>query len=161
VDPNAPPPPGPPGGGGSGGGSGGGGSGPGTPGGPANPGGTTPAPGGSGPQIGRLRTHVAGRQRGTVLRGTVTMPAGSRVVVKALVSSRALAARPPRRRRLVRVGSTATGRASFAVRLNADARAALQRLGRLAVTLGITIQPSGGRSVTRTATVVLRPSRAA
>ncbi len=124
------------------------------------PGGTSPAPGGGYARPRRAGVNVAGRQRGTVVRGTIAAPAGSRIVVKAFASSRALSARPPRRARPVLVGSTATVRASFAVRLNADARAALRRLGRLAVTLRIAIAPPGGRTRTTTVVVAVWPPRA-
>jgi plastocyanin len=148
-DPNAPPPTAPT-------------SPPGTttapPSGDTAPGGPSTGPGGGSARPGRLGVRVARRQRGAVLRGTVTRPAGSRIVVKAFVSRRALGARPTGRRRPVRVGSTATRRASFAVRLDAGARGALARLGRLTVTLRIAIAPPGRRTVTRTVVVVLRPA---
>ena len=106
------------------------------------------------------RLNIDKRQQGTVLRGTVTTPAGpSRIAVSAFVSNRVLAS--AKRAKSVRVGSqtkrsTGTGRTSFAVKLNRAARRALKRRGRLAVTLKVVVTPAGGRAVTRTTAVALR-----
>jgi hypothetical protein len=97
-----------------------------------------------------------------VVRGTVTTPAGSsRIVVTAFVSNRALTGRRAQRVRRVRVGSqskrsTGTGKTAFAVRVNAAARRALQRGGRLRVRLRIVVRAPTGPAVTRTVAVVLR-----
>ena len=125
------------------------------------PGATTTAPGSSASRL-APRVSVAHRQRGAVLRGTVTTPAGrSRIVVTALVSNRALAERRPKHVRRVRVGSqskrsTGTGKTSFAVALNAAARRALHRRHRLDVGLRIVVTPSGARAFTTNVAVVLR-----
>jgi plastocyanin len=128
---------------------------------------SNPTPGGSsGRPLAHRRASVAHRQRGAILHGTVkTAVSRSRVVVTALISNRVLAARPPRHVRKVRVGSdsrraTAAAVTSFAVMLDADARAALHRRHRLVVKLRIVVTPPGGRSVATTATVVLRERRA-
>jgi plastocyanin len=123
------------------------------------PGESTPTSGGS-PL--RPRVSVAHRQRGVVVHGAVTTPAGrSRIVVTARVSNRALAKRRPRHVRQVRVGSqsrrsTGTAKTSFAVRLNAAARRALHRRQRLVVDLRIVVTPPGERAVAKTVAVVLR-----
>jgi plastocyanin len=125
------------------------------------PGATTTAPGSSASRL-APRVSVARRQRGTVLRGTVTTPAGrSRIVVTALISNRALAERRPKHVRRVRVGSqskrsTGTGKTSFAVALNTAARRALQRRHRLDVGLRIVVTPPGARAFTTNVAVVLR-----
>ncbi len=134
---------------------------------PTTPGGTTtgattPAPGGAPSTPPRPRVTVARRQEGTVLRGSVTTSAvGSRIVVTALVSNRALQKSRPRRARKIQVGSqskrtTRAGKTSFAVKLNAAARRALARRERLSVDLRIVVTPPGGRAVTTTVTVALR-----
>jgi len=129
-----------------------------------------PAPGGStgsfGPPAGTPRLRIAREQVGVVLRGRMSTVAGARILVTALVSNRALAQRPPRHARKVRVGwvrtrSTDTGRASFALRLTRAARGALLRKGRLAVTLRVVVKPPAGRPFARTIAVAVRaPSRA-
>lgn len=121
------------------------------------PGSPTTGPGGSSSPT-RPRLSVARRQQGGVVRGTVTTPvAGSRIVVSAFVSSKLLA-KPARQ---VRVGSEtkrskSTGKASFAVKLNAAARRALHRRHRLVVSLRIVVTPPGGKAVPTKATVTVR-----
>jgi hypothetical protein len=97
---------------------------------------------------------VAHRQRGAVLRGTVTTPAGrARISVTAY-----LAAHGAR----IRLGSqtkrsTGAGTAAFAVRLDAAGRRALVRAHRLAVVLRVVVTPAAGRPVTtKTVAVALR-----
>jgi plastocyanin len=105
---------------------------------------------------------VARRQKGVVLRGSVTTPAGaSQIVVTALVSNRVLSKHRPKRAKQVRVGSqtkhsTGTGKTSFAVKLNASARRALHRRHRFAVNLRIVVTPQGGPGAARTVVVALR-----
>jgi plastocyanin len=105
---------------------------------------------------------VARRQKGVVLRGSVTTPAGpSQIVVTARVSNRLLAKHRPKRARQVTVGSqtkrsTGSGKTSFAVRLNASARRALHRRHRLAVDLRIVVTPQGRPAAARTVAVTLR-----
>lgn len=119
---------------------------------------------GSGGSASRLapRVTVARRQRGAVLRGAVTTPAGrSQIVVTAFISNRALAEQRPKHVRRVRVGShsrrsTGTGKTSFAVALNAAARRALHRRHRLDVALRVVVTPPGARAVTTSVAVVLR-----
>jgi len=119
-----------------------------------------PPPGGGGPTGGELSppgVRVPGRQRGVVVRGSVTTPGGpSRIAVTALVAKRALASRA----KLVKVGSvskrsTGTGRTSFALRVNRAARRALHRRHRLAMTLRIVVTPSAGSPVKKTGRVAL------
>jgi hypothetical protein len=125
------------------------------------PGGGTPTSGGSASRA-APRVTVAHRQRGTVLRGAVTTPAGrSKIVVTAFISNRALAKRRPKHVRRVRVGSqslrsTGTGKTSFAVALNAASRRALHRRHRLDVALRIVVTPPAAPAVTKTVAVVLR-----
>lgn len=135
-----------------------------TPGGDSGSGGG-PAPGGStgspGPLAGTLRLRIAREQVGFVLRGRVRTVASARILVTALVSNRALAQRPPRHLRKLRVGSvrtraTDTGRASFALRLTSAARHALLRKGRLAVTLRVVVTPPAGRPLVKTIAVAMR-----
>jgi len=153
VDPNASPPPPT-----TTGGSGGSGATSTAP----SPVGTTPAGGSTPPPA--LRLTAARAQRGTLLRGVLVVPlAGSRVDALALVSNRQLATRRPRHARLVHVGarhlrSVASGRTSFSVALDAAARAALRRRHSLTVQLRVSVTPPHGRTVLRTATVVLRPA---
>lgn len=126
------------------------------------PGGTTtPTTGDAEPPPPRPRVTVARRQEGTILRGSVmTSAVGSRIVVTALVSNRALKKNRPRRVRKVQVGSqskraTRAGKTSFAVKLNASARRALARRERLRVGLRIVVTPPGGRAVTTVVTVMM------
>jgi plastocyanin len=121
-------------------------------------------PGGGEPPGGELAApavKVAGAQRGVVVRGSVTTPAGpSSISVSALVARGALASRA----RLVKIGSvrkrsTGTGRTSFALRVNRAARRALSRRHRLAVTLRIAVTPDAGAAFKKTVKVVLRERR--
>jgi plastocyanin len=125
---------------------------------------TSPTSTGGKPTVPLPRSAVtaARRQKGVVLRGSVTTPAGpAQIVVTALVSNRSLSKHRPKRARQVRVGSqtkhsTGTGKTSFAVKLNAAARRALHRRHRLAVSLRIVVTPQGGRAAARTVAVALR-----
>jgi plastocyanin len=126
---------------------------------PTETGGTPP--GGGTPSGGELTPpalKVAARQRGAVLRGSVTTPAGpSAIAVTALVAKGALASRV----RLVKVGSvrkhsTSTGRTSFALKVNRAARRALARRHRLAVTLRIAVSPDAGDPFKKALKVLLR-----
>ena len=108
------------------------------------------------------RVSVSRRQRGTVVRGSVTTPAGpSRIVVTAFVTNRALGKHRAKHALRVRVGSqtkrsTGTGKTTFAVKLSAAARRALHRRHRLAVSLLIVVTPQGGPAVAKMASVALR-----
>jgi plastocyanin len=125
--------------------------------GPADTTPTDPAPGGSPPALPSF--GVARRQRGAVVRGSVTTPAGpSRIVVTAFASRRSLAGGAASR---VRIGSlskrsTGTGRTAFAVKLRAAARRALRQRGRLAVSLRIVVTPPSGPAAVKNARVALR-----
>jgi hypothetical protein len=118
---------------------------------------TDPPPGGSTPALPGY--SVPRRQRGAVVRGSITTPAGpSRIVVTAFASSRSLAVGAARR---VRIGSVSkrsagTGRTAFAVRLRPLARRALRQRGRLAVSLRIVVTPPSGQAALKSATVALR-----
>jgi plastocyanin len=118
------------------------------------PGAGTSTSGGSSSPFARPRVRVAHRQRGAVLHGTVTTPAGrARIIVTAY-----LAAHGAR----IRVGSqtrhsTGAGTTAFAVRLDATGRRALLRAHRLAVDLRVVVTPPAGRPVTtKTVAVALR-----
>lgn len=110
----------------------------------------------------RPAVTVTRRQKGVVLRGSVTTPAGpSKIVVTAFVSNRLLSKHRPKRVKQVRVGSqtkrsTGTGKTSFAVKLGATARRALHRRHRLAVNLRVAVTPQGGPAVAKTVAVALR-----
>ena len=152
VDPNAPPPP-----------TGTTTTTPTTTTGPGTTTGTNPPPGSGSPSPGRPRASVARAQTGSVVHGAVTLPAaGWRVTVTAFASTRALGVRGAHRARLVRVGSIRlrahrAGRLRFALALDAAARRALRRHGRLAVALRVvSAPPGGGRAVTKTIAVALR-----
>lgn len=132
---------------------------------PTETGGTPPGggdPPGGGTPGGEVLTapavKVARSQRGTVVRGSVTTPAGpSAIAVTALVVRNRLASRA----RLVKVGSVkkrsaGTGRTAFAVRVNRAARRALHRRHRLAVTVRIAVTPDAGEAFKKTVKVVLR-----
>jgi hypothetical protein len=101
---------------------------------------------------------VAQRQRGVVVRGSVTTPAGpSTISLTALVARSALASRA----RLVKVGalkkrSAGTGATSFGLRVNRSARRALHRRHRLALRLRIVVNPDAGAASKKTVQVVLR-----
>jgi plastocyanin len=122
--------------------------------GPAPPSGGNP----SGGELTPPAVKVAARQRGVVVRGSVTTPAGpSDISVTALVARSALASRA----RLVKVGalkrrSAGTGRTSFGLRVNRSARRALHHRHRFAVTLRIVVTPDAGTAFKKTVPVVLR-----
>jgi plastocyanin len=117
-------------------------------------------PGGGTPTGGELSpptVKAAHRQRGVVVRGSVTTPAGpSAIAVTALVAKKALASRV----RLVKVGalrkrSAGTGKTAFALRVNRAARRALGRRHRLAVALRIAVRPDAGGAFKKTVAIVL------
>ena len=134
----------------AGGGSGGGGSG---------GGGGSNDPGGSPTQPGSTSYKFTRKQTGTTLRGSVTAAAGSKIVVTALVSNRSLSTSPPKKVKKVKVGSQtkrSTGaKVNFAVKLNAAAKRALKRKGKLSVTLSIVVTSSSGKATTKTVAVKL------
>jgi plastocyanin len=118
------------------------------------PGAGTSTSGGSSSSSARPRVSVAHRQRGAVLRGSVTTPAGrARIAVTAYLSAHASR---------IRVGSQikrsrGAGTTAFSVRLDAAGRRALLRAHRLAVELRVVVTPAAGRPVTtKTVAVVLR-----
>jgi plastocyanin len=118
------------------------------------PGAESVTTGGSSSPSARPRVSVAHRQRGAVLRGTVTTPAGRSQI-------RVTAYRPAHGSR-IRIGSqtkrsTGAGTTTFAVTLDAAGRRALLRAHRLAVDLRVVITPAAGRPVTtKTIAVALR-----
>jgi plastocyanin len=118
------------------------------------PGSGSSTPSGSSSSAARPRVNVAHRQRGTVLRGTVTTPAGrSQVSVTAYLAGHGSR---------TRIGSQAkrskgTGTTTFAVRLDPVGRRKLQRAHHLAVDLRVVVTPAAGRPVTtKTVAVALR-----
>jgi plastocyanin len=108
----------------------------------------TPAPGGQTALALKLSTS----QRGTRVRGQVDVAqAASRLEVT-------LTARLATKR--VRVGRTVksavAGAVAFSVKLDAKARRALRRRGRLEVTVAVTLTPPGGTKLVRSKRVRLR-----
>jgi plastocyanin len=99
-------------------------------------------------------------QRGGVVKGSLDIGqagAGDRLEIDLLAKSASLAnARHSTRVRVGRLvrGSVSVGRLSFAVKLNAPARRALRRKGRLAVTVKITLTPLYGEPAMLTRSVV-------
>ena len=106
--------------------------------------------------------RVALHQRGTSVRGSVLVAHnGSRVLARAYARRKSLYVRS-RSSREVRVGrrlrsTVRAGRATFSAPLNALARSALRRNGRMLLKLRLTVTPPEGRSYTATRTVILRP----
>ena len=104
---------------------------------------------------------VASQQRGLSVRGSVVVArTGSRLLARAFARRKALSpaaaaccgeGRPQTRSAL------GDGRVTFAAPLNAAARRALRRNGRLAITLRLTVTPATGPAYTATRTVILRP----
>ena len=94
------------------------------------------------------------------LRGSVNVSrAGSRLLARAFARRGALTG--GRSTLLVQVGrqlraSVGPGRVSISLPLNAAARRALRRNGRLAITLRLTVDPPTGTTYTATRTVILR-----
>jgi plastocyanin len=118
------------------------------------PGAGTSTSGGSSSPSARPRVSVAHRQRGAVLRGTVTTPGGrARIAVTAFLAGHGSRTRAGSQTKQ----SRAAGITAFAVRLEAAGRRALLRAHRLAVELRVVVTPAAGRPVTtRTVTVALR-----
>jgi plastocyanin len=118
------------------------------------PGSGSSTPGGSSSSTARPRVSVAHRQRGTVLRGTVTTPAGrSQVRVTAYLAGHG--SRTPIGSQTKR--SKGPGTTTFAVKLDSAGRRKLQRAHHLAVDLRVVVTPAAGRPVTtKTVAVALR-----
>lgn len=138
-----------------------------TPYGGGSSGGTTTSPtsaqGGSGgaPTAGAALSalRISSSQKGPRLRGSVVLGrAGSTVQINLVVAAAALARSPSRapvsagRLTMRRVGP---GRVSFSVPLNARARRALRRRGRLRLVVKIAVTSPGGASATVNRTVTL------
>jgi hypothetical protein len=124
------------------------------------PGPTTEVPSGP-PLVGgpSLRTS----QHGTSVHGSLEISpagAGDRLEVDLLASSLSLGAGGHATRvtvgRLVHSKAT-VGRQSFSVKLSAQARRALKRRHRLALTVRIVLTPNNGKSTTLTRSVVEHP----
>jgi plastocyanin len=118
------------------------------------PGSGSSTPGGSSSSAARPRVSVAHRQRGTVLRGTVTTPAGrSQVSITAYLAGHGSTTRIGSQAKR----SKATGMTTFAVKLDPVGRRKLQRAHHLAVDLRVVVTPAAGRPVTtKTVAVALR-----
>jgi plastocyanin len=120
-----------------------------------------PQPAGSAPITQTTLTVALARaQKGTRVRGAVDVElAGSRLEVavwtprSAVVGGRS--AKPLRIGRRT-VASTPAGKVSFAVAINAKAKRALHRHGRLSVTVSVALTPPGGHKLTRSAKTTLR-----
>jgi plastocyanin len=118
------------------------------------PGAGSSTPGGSSSLSARPRVSVARRQRGAVLRGTVTTPAGrSQIRVTAYLSGHGARTRVGSQTKR----SEGTGTTAFAVKLDPAGRRALRHAHRLAVDLRVVITPAAGRPVTtKTVPIALR-----
>jgi plastocyanin len=107
---------------------------------------------------------VALQQRGLSVGGSVLVTrGGSRVLARAFARRRALSPRSASKL-VVQVGrrlrsSVGAGRVAFSAPLNAAARAALRRNGRLLITLRLTVTPAEGTPYVAARTVILRPPR--
>jgi len=105
--------------------------------------------------------RITSQQRGFTVRGSIRVrSAGSRLVARAFARRRSLSG--GRSALLVQVGRQArsavpAARVSFAARIDAAARRALRRNGRLAITLRLTVTPPSGAAYRTTRSVVLRP----
>ncbi|MGZ4278608.1 MAG: cupredoxin domain-containing protein [Solirubrobacteraceae bacterium] len=110
--------------------------------------------GGTSSPSARPRVSVAHRQRGAVLRGTVTTPAGrSQIRLTAYRSGHGSRTRIGSQTKR----SKGTGTTAFAVKLDPAGRRALLRAHRLAVDLRVVITPAAGRPVTtKTVAIALR-----
>ena len=103
---------------------------------------------------------LARAQRGLSVRGSVLVARpGSRLEVEARAPRSSLSR--SRRRGSVRVGrfvrsSVGAGRVTFSVALNATARRAIVRSGRLRLTVRIRVTPSAGEAFSATRAVTLR-----
>jgi plastocyanin len=104
--------------------------------------------------------RVTNPQRGFTLRGSVSVrSARSRLLARAFARRGALSG--GRSTLQVQVGrqlraSVGPGRVSFSLVLNAVARKALRRNGRLAIVLRLTVDPESGATYTAQRTVILR-----
>lgn len=124
---------------------------------------TTPSeqPGSSGPPVGSL--SLPATQRGGAVKGALVVSkagAGDELEVDVLASAAAVARAHVHKR--IRVGrllrsSVAAGRLPFSIRLSSQARRALARRHRLALTVRIVITPVHGETTTLTRAVVERP----
>lgn len=130
------------------------------------------APGGSDPGLAASpfagaaskALKLAAAQRGNAVRGSLAVSSdGARgrlevdVLAKAASLARAGQAAEVRVGKLER-GSLSAGTVRFAVALNARARHALARRGRLRLTVEIVLTPIGGRAARLQRSVVLRPA---
>jgi plastocyanin len=117
---------------------------------------TDPGPTGSAPPKPPV-IRVAKRQTWNAVHGTVTTPAGpSSIAVTLLASKRTLGAS-----KLVTVGSTrknskGTGKTSFTAKLRSAGRLALNRRGRLALTVRVAVTPPDGAATRKMYAVTLR-----
>ena len=95
-------------------------------------------------------------QRGTVVHGKIHIArAHSRLQVELLAAKSALGRHGHGHVRVGRLVKTASGNAQFAVAVDAAARRALRRRGKLALTVRITVTPATGARYTTTRTVTL------
>ncbi len=104
---------------------------------------------------------LSGSQRGAAVHGSAevsTADGGSRLEVDLLIATATLARKHTAKQ--VRVGrfvraSVAAGKVSFSVSLDAQAKRALRRRGRLPIVVLVTLTPPHGAVVTTTRSVVL------
>jgi plastocyanin len=112
----------------------------------------------TGPAASGLR--VTNPQRGFTLRGSVMVrSAGSRLLARAFARRGALSGgRSTLQVQVARQlrSSVGAARVSFSLPLNAAARRALRRNGRLAISLRLTVDPPTGTTYTAARTVILR-----
>jgi plastocyanin len=109
---------------------------------------------------------VARAQKGTALHGTITKGGNRSKVVVDVRATRGSVKAPGRKTSLVSVGkattrTSATGRLSFAIKLDARARAALKKSRKLTLDTRVTITLPVIGAQSETFRVVLRPATAA
>jgi plastocyanin len=120
--------------------------------------GSTPSSGSGAPTSPAASSpKLAGSQRGSAVRGTIAITrSGSRLQVDLLVKRSALGTGRSGQVRVGRSSKTAhAGKASFTVALNAAAKKALRKKGRLKLSVKVTVTPKSGAiyRVTRSVTV--------
>jgi hypothetical protein len=97
------------------------------------------------------------------VKGSVLVKrSGSRLLARTFARRKALSG--GRSTKLIQVGRklrtrVGPGRVTFSVALNATARRALRRSGRLSIVLRLTVTPPSGKAFTASRTVILRPPR--
>ncbi len=125
-----------------------------------------PATGPSGTAPASVTIKVAAQQRGTGVRGTITGAKRSSAATIELRAKRGDLRASGKRTDTIAVGrrsakTSGAGGLDFLVKLNAKARAALSRRGKLALAVRVTVAPATGATVRKTFQVTLRKARKA